>query len=167
MQKEVGKINLKFWKKKDDLGEDEFKPLGGDPASPGPDMGGPENMGLGSPNMGLPDASRDPLGISGAGQPPVDPFASQDHSASPSQQGVPSEQPFGQQAAPSMRQSPGPQSSVPNNSRDFDLIVAKLDMIKSELDSINQRISRIERMNERAESTPEAPYPSKKYAREY
>lgn len=134
-------MNLKFWKKKDDLG-----------------LPGGNDLGLG----GMP--SDDP----GFGQPPGMDMPSESpmpDSLTPSSQG------FGHQATPNLshhQENPQFQQAMPvqeKDGRETELILAKLDSIKSELDSINQRLMRLERIAESSGS--DVPQPSKRYARIY
>jgi hypothetical protein len=135
----VGVINLKFWKKKDDLGLQDFKPI--DP------LGG-NDLGLPKQDFGVTNPTADNFQLSqGFQQPQAQPF-----------------QQFQQQAP--QQQFQQPQSFPSNNARDLDLVLAKLDAIKAEIDSLHQRIMRIERIAELS-SEPTSQQAMRKYAREY
>lgn len=146
------RINLKFWKKKDNE------------ASVDPFAGGGSNLGLNQPNLGLDNqdpglAPQGKEGMPGSTPPPLDKSFDQ-FGGTGSQDAAsfqpPQEQSFPQQASP---------KALQDNKKDFDLVLAKLDSIKSELDSIHQRLQRLEMVG--FNKQPEAPQPLRRYAREY
>ncbi len=135
------RINLKFWKKKDDLG------LGAD--EPGmEDTPMPPDLGLG----------QNPPGF-GAGE-FAEPFPEKNIHQPNSN--FPKEQPF----TPDFNQPPRHEYSQQSNAKDFEVVIARLDAVKSQLESINQRLMRLEMLAERS-SDQENPRIARRYAREY
>ena len=141
----MSKINLKFWKSKE---PEQLEPMADPMSNPSPGLPD-QNLGLNEPDMGLgkgPDFPDHP------GPAPVDPLSGPPGGA----------QQFSQPAS-----QPSPQYQAPDPKKDFDLIIAKLDMIKAELDAMNQRILKIEHLADRARSSEATPTPMRRYAREY
>jgi len=147
-------INLKFWKKKDeDLGLDNLDkglPGMGDTPTP-PDIGFENNQGFDQPNLGLENS---PTGL----EPKKNDFSGNPDFSQPTQN-----HPF----SPDHNQQPSQGFQQPNNnSKDFDIVISRLDAIKSQLESMNQRLLRLEMMAEKS-SHDEMPARTRRYAREY
>ena len=76
--------------------------------------------------------------------------------------GYPAQQPYPQQQFPQAQQVPPGQYGDYDESRDVELILAKLDAIKAELDSVHQRVRKLEQFVDAQQSPGSSA--QKKYA---